>query len=101
MCLGGLASASSLTCSLVTPESLQSRPSASHPHPPPVNLPPDDCSKAEVINLLETAGFSRANPYYVVQQGRITAMAAMRDAERLELLKEIGGCGGGGGGSGL
>jgi hypothetical protein len=71
------------------------------PPPAPFNLPPNNCSKAEVINLLETAGFSRANPYYVVQQGRITAMAAMRDAERLELLKEIGGCGGGGVGSGL
>jgi structural maintenance of chromosome 3 (chondroitin sulfate proteoglycan 6) len=48
-------------------------------------------TRAEVQNMLESAGFSRANPYYVVQQGKITAMAAMRDAERLELLKEIGG----------
>ena len=48
-------------------------------------------TKAEVQSLLESAGFSRANPYYVVQQGKITAMSTMRDAERLELLKEIGG----------
>jgi len=48
-------------------------------------------TRAEVQNMLESAGFSRANPYYVVQQGKITAMAAMRDHERLELLKEIGG----------
>jgi structural maintenance of chromosome 3 (chondroitin sulfate proteoglycan 6) len=48
-------------------------------------------TRAEVQNMLESAGFSRANPYYVVQQGKITAMAAMRDGERLELLKEIGG----------
>jgi len=48
-------------------------------------------TKAEVQSLLESAGFSRANPYYVVQQGKIMAMSTMRDAERLELLKEIGG----------
>ncbi|KDD72780.1 hypothetical protein H632_c2911p0, partial [Helicosporidium sp. ATCC 50920] len=48
-------------------------------------------SRAEVMNMLESAGFSRANPYYVVQQGKIMAMANMRGAERLELLKEIGG----------
>jgi hypothetical protein len=29
------------------------------------------CSKSEVMNLLESAGFSRANPYYVVQQGKV------------------------------
>ena len=48
-------------------------------------------SKTEIVNLLESAGFSRTNPYYCVQQGRITKMATMSDKERLELLKEIGG----------
>ncbi|CAL8464327.1 g3862 [Coccomyxa elongata] len=48
-------------------------------------------TKTEVMNLLESAGFSRANPYYVVQQGKIMAMSTMKDQERLELLKEIGG----------
>ncbi|DBB00026.1 hypothetical protein WJX77_003476 [Trebouxia sp. C0004] len=48
-------------------------------------------TKTEVVNLLETAGFSRANPYYVVQQGKIMAMTTMKDHERLDLLKEIGG----------
>ena len=28
-------------------------------------------TKSEVLNLLESAGFSRANPYYVVQQGKV------------------------------
>lgn len=28
-------------------------------------------SKAEVMNLLESAGFSRSNPYYIVPQGRV------------------------------
>ncbi|WPT12079.1 Structural maintenance of chromosomes protein 3 [Picochlorum sp. SENEW3] len=48
-------------------------------------------TKTEVMNLLETAGFSRSNPYYVVQQGRIVEMAHMTDAKRLDLLKDIGG----------
>jgi len=48
-------------------------------------------TKAEVMNFLESAGFSRANPYYVVQQGKIMKMSTMKDAERLDLLKEIGG----------
>ncbi|KAK9866710.1 hypothetical protein WJX84_008069 [Apatococcus fuscideae] len=48
-------------------------------------------TKTEVVNLLESAGFSRANPYYVVQQGKIMAMTTMKDHERLDLLKEIGG----------
>lgn len=46
------------------------------PHCIPVCLPV--CSKKEVANLLETAGFSRANPYYVVQQGKIAQMANMK-----------------------
>lgn len=29
-------------------------------------------SKAEVMNLLESAGFSKANPYYIVPQGRVS-----------------------------
>lgn len=28
-------------------------------------------SKAEVMNLLESAGFSKSNPYYIVPQGRV------------------------------
>mmetsp|Transcript_28839 Transcript_28839/g.68899 ORF Transcript_28839/g.68899 Transcript_28839/m.68899 type:complete len:1112 (-) Transcript_28839:128-3463(-) len=43
------------------------------------------------MNFLESAGFSRANPYYVVQQGKIMKMSVMKDSERLDLLKEIGG----------
>jgi structural maintenance of chromosome 3 (chondroitin sulfate proteoglycan 6) len=29
-------------------------------------------TKAEVNNLLESAGFSKANPYYIVPQGRVS-----------------------------
>ncbi|KAI3704217.1 hypothetical protein L1987_74433 [Smallanthus sonchifolius] len=49
------------------------------------------CRKTEVMNLLESAGFSRSNPYYVVQQGKIASLTLMKDSERLDLLKEIGG----------
>lgn len=33
-------------------------------------------SKTEVMNLLESAGFSRSNPYYVVQQGKVNGFIA-------------------------
>ncbi|EFI27235.1 hypothetical protein CC1G_15063 [Coprinopsis cinerea okayama7 len=48
-------------------------------------------SKAEVMNLLESAGFSKSNPYYIVPQGRITALTNAKDHERLALLKEVAG----------
>lgn len=31
----------------------------------------DCCSKNDVMNLLESAGFSRSNPYYIVKQGKV------------------------------
>lgn len=43
------------------------------------------------MNLLQAAGFSRSNPYYIVPQGRITALTNAHDDERLELLKEVAG----------
>ena len=50
-----------------------------------------NATKADVMNLLESAGFSRSNPYYIVPQGRVTALTNMKDAERLSLLKEVAG----------
>ncbi|WFC95905.1 Structural maintenance of chromosomes protein 3 [Malassezia brasiliensis] len=50
-----------------------------------------NASKTEVVNLLESAGFSRSNPYYIVPQGRITHLTNATDAERLALLKEVAG----------
>jgi len=32
-------------------------------------------TKSDVMNLLESAGFSRSNPYYIVKQGRINQLA--------------------------
>lgn len=48
-------------------------------------------TKTDVMNLLEAAGFSRSNPYYIVPQGRVTALTNMKDQERLTLLKEVAG----------
>ena len=50
-----------------------------------------NATKSEVNNLLESAGFSRSNPYYIVPQGRVTALTNMKDGERLTLLKEVAG----------
>jgi structural maintenance of chromosome 3 (chondroitin sulfate proteoglycan 6) len=50
-----------------------------------------NATKNDVMNLLESAGFSRSNPYYIVPQGRVTTLTNMKDAERLNLLKEVAG----------
>lgn len=38
------------------------------------------CSKGEVTNLLESAGFSRANPYYIVQQGKVRRLGTCHNS---------------------
>lgn len=48
-------------------------------------------TRSDVMNLLESAGFSRSNPYYIVPQGKITALTNSKDSERLQLLKEVSG----------
>jgi len=48
-------------------------------------------TKADVMNVLESAGFSRSNPYYIVKQGKINEMATARDSQRLRLLREVAG----------
>jgi structural maintenance of chromosome 3 (chondroitin sulfate proteoglycan 6) len=40
---------------------------------------------------MESAGFSRSNPYYIVKQGKITELATSSDAYRLKLIKEVAG----------
>lgn len=37
------------------------------------SLDKKSASKADVMNLLESAGFSKSNPYYIVPQGRVRA----------------------------
>ena len=56
-----------------------------------VEIDRKNATKSDVMNLLESAGFSRSNPYYIVPQGRVTALTNMKDAERLNLLKEVAG----------
>lgn len=48
-------------------------------------------TKQEITSLLEGAGFSKSNPYYMVQQGKIQDLCMMRDHERLNLLKQVAG----------
>lgn len=47
--------------------------------------------KSEVVSLLESAGFSKSNPYYIVQQGKVSNLCVMKDKDRLNLLKEVAG----------
>jgi len=48
-------------------------------------------TKQEVQSLLEGAGFSKSNPYFMVQQGKIQSLCLMTDAQRLELLQQVAG----------
>lgn len=43
------------------------------------------------MNFLETAGFSRNNPYYIVKQGKINEISIAKDSFRLKILKEVAG----------
>lgn len=46
---------------------------------------------SDIQSLLESAGFSRSNPYYIVMQGQVAQLTKMTPPERLELLKEVAG----------
>jgi structural maintenance of chromosome 3 (chondroitin sulfate proteoglycan 6) len=48
-------------------------------------------TKNEIQSLLEGAGFSKSNPYFIVQQGKVQALCTMSDEARLHLLKEVAG----------
>ncbi|KAL0227262.1 hypothetical protein P9112_014586 [Eukaryota sp. TZLM1-RC] len=48
-------------------------------------------TRNDVFALLEAAGFSRSHPYYIVQQGKVEALATMSDAGRLKVLHEVAG----------
>jgi len=50
-------------------------------------------TKAEIFGLLEGAGFAKTSPYYIVQQGKVSELTLMTDAQRLGLLKDISGAG--------
>uniref|UniRef100_A0A7E4ZS38 Structural maintenance of chromosomes protein n=1 Tax=Panagrellus redivivus TaxID=6233 RepID=A0A7E4ZS38_PANRE len=48
-------------------------------------------SRSDINNMMESAGFSRSNPYYIVKQGKISELATGTDLYRLKLLREIAG----------
>lgn len=48
-------------------------------------------TRSDIMNLLESAGFSKLNPYYIVPQGQIISLTNAKDSERLALLKEVSG----------
>ncbi|VDM13488.1 unnamed protein product [Wuchereria bancrofti] len=48
-------------------------------------------ARSDVVNLMESAGFSRSNPYYIVKQGKINELATSPDSHRLKLLREVAG----------
>eukprot|EP00929_Paragymnodinium_shiwhaense_P047864 TRINITY_DN24279_c0_g1_i1.p1 TRINITY_DN24279_c0_g1~~TRINITY_DN24279_c0_g1_i1.p1 ORF type:complete len:1203 (-),score=481.65 TRINITY_DN24279_c0_g1_i1:342-3950(-) len=48
-------------------------------------------TKQEVFNLLESCGFTKSNPYYIVQQGKVAELTLMSEARRLDLIKEVSG----------
>ena len=47
--------------------------------------------KSDISNLLESAGFSRSNPYYIIQQGKINMFINMSDYEYYEIFSEVTG----------
>ncbi|KAK2964809.1 putative Structural maintenance of chromosomes protein 3 [Blattamonas nauphoetae] len=47
--------------------------------------------KTDVLTLLDNAGFSPNNPYFMIRQGKIQDIASMNDAQRFQLIKEIAG----------
>lgn len=46
------------------------------------SLDKKSASKADVMNLLESAGFSKSNPYYIVPQGRVCPVPETSSAFR-------------------
>lgn len=55
------------------------------------SLDSKSATRADVMNMLESAGFSRSNPYYIVPQGKITGLTNSKDSDRLALLKDVSG----------
>jgi structural maintenance of chromosome 3 (chondroitin sulfate proteoglycan 6) len=46
---------------------------------------------SEIRQLLESAGFSSSNPYYIVEQGKIVSLANMNEVDRYQLIKDVAG----------
>lgn len=48
-------------------------------------------TSTEIRQLLESAGFSSSNPYYIVEQGKIVSLANMNEEDRYQLIKDVAG----------
>jgi hypothetical protein len=48
-------------------------------------VPAQVVKKGDVASLLDSAGFSRSNPYYIVAQGKVQALTRMSDVDRLNV----------------
>ncbi|CAD5211976.1 unnamed protein product [Bursaphelenchus okinawaensis] len=48
-------------------------------------------NRTDIMNLLESAGISRSNPYFIVKQGKVMELATQTDAQRLKLIREVAG----------
>uniref|UniRef100_A0AC34GRK7 Structural maintenance of chromosomes protein 3 n=1 Tax=Panagrolaimus sp. ES5 TaxID=591445 RepID=A0AC34GRK7_9BILA len=48
-------------------------------------------TRSDITNLMESAGFSKSNQYYIVKQGKIAELATASDEYRLKVLKEVAG----------
>eukprot|EP00921_Rhytidocystis_pertsovi_P005823 GHVQ01009974.1.p1 GENE.GHVQ01009974.1~~GHVQ01009974.1.p1 ORF type:complete len:1076 (+),score=197.58 GHVQ01009974.1:508-3735(+) len=48
-------------------------------------------TKNAFLETMESIGFSRGNPYYIVRQGKVSELSQMSDKRRFELLCDIAG----------
>ena len=48
-------------------------------------------TRDEVISLMEAAGFSRNNPFYLVEQGQVSELANCSESRRLNVVQDVAG----------
>ena len=48
-------------------------------------------TRSEIISLMEAAGFSRNNPFYLVEQGQVSDLANCSESKRLKVVQDLAG----------
>ena len=48
-------------------------------------------TRGEIISLMEAAGFSRNNPFYLVEQGQVSDLANCSESKRLKVVQDLAG----------
>ena len=48
-------------------------------------------TRTEIISLMEAAGFSRNNPFYLVEQGQVSDLANCSESKRLKVVQDLAG----------